>query len=46
MVSQQIGTEACARGGKSVENHLVCSLILFWVVIYLFILHDLPTNTE
>ena len=30
---------------KSVENHLVDLLILFRVVIYLFILYDLPTNT-
>ena len=34
-----------ARGAKSVENHLVDLLILFRVVIYLFILYDLPTNT-
>ena len=34
-----------ARGAKSVDNHLVDLLILFRVVIYLFILYDLPTNT-
>ena len=45
MVSQQIWTEARYRGAKSVENHLVDLLILFRVVIYLFILYDLPTNT-
>ena len=32
---------------KSVENHLVDLLILFWIVIYLlFYMRDIPTNTE